>query len=76
MSRCRAPYVSSRVLVARAIDLPAPWLAAIVPLVPNAATASLEPARTSIGPAEGCAGSIIWRPTCDDHEPAQQQLLQ
>ena len=47
MSRCRASCVSSRVLVGRAIDLLVPWLAAMVPLAPNAATASLEAARTS-----------------------------
>jgi hypothetical protein len=62
MSRCRASCVSSRVLVGRAIDLLVPWLAAMVPLAPNAATASLEGARTTIAPAETPAGPIIGVP--------------
>jgi hypothetical protein len=70
MSRCRASCVSSRVFVGRAIDLLVPWLAATVPLAPNAATASLEAAR-SIAPAETPAGPIIGVPHATDHEPAR-----
>ena len=75
MSRCRASCVSSRVLVGRAIDLLVPWLAAMVALAPNAAIASLEPARTSIAPAETSPGPIIGVPHATDREPAQQQPL-
>ena len=71
MSRCRASCVSSRVLAGRAIDLLVPWLATMVPLAPNAATASLEAARTSIAPAETAAGLIIGVPHATDHEPAR-----
>jgi len=71
MSRCRASCVSSRVLVGRVIDLLVPWLVAMVPLAPNAATASLEAARTRIAPAETPAGPIIGVPHATDHEPAR-----
>jgi hypothetical protein len=71
MSRCRASCVSSRVLAGRAIDLLVPRLAAMVPLAPNAATASLQAARTSVAPAETPAGPIIGVPHATDHEPAR-----
>jgi polysaccharide export outer membrane protein len=38
---------------------------------PNAATASLKAARTSIAPAETAAGQIIGVPHATDHEPAR-----
>jgi hypothetical protein len=38
---------------------------------PNAATASLEAARTSIVPTETAAGLIIGVPHATDHEPAR-----
>jgi len=38
---------------------------------PNAATASLEAARTSIAPTETAAGLIIGVPHATDHEPAR-----
>src|SRR5437762_14375335 len=71
MSRCRVSRVSSRVLVRRAIDLLVPWLAAMVPLAPNAATASLAAARTSIAPAETPAGPRTRVQRATDHEPAR-----
>jgi hypothetical protein len=71
MSRCRASCVSSRVLAGRAIDLLVPRLAAMVPLAPNAATASLQAARTSVAPAETPAGPIIGVPHATDYEPAR-----
>jgi hypothetical protein len=75
MSRCRASCVSSRVLVGSATDLLVLWLAATVPLAPNAATASLGAARTSIAPAATLAGPIIGVPHATVREPAQQHPL-
>lgn len=75
MSRCRASCVASEVLVGRAIDLLVPWLAAMILLAPNAATGSLEAARTNFSPAKTPVGPENWRHTRRTmSSPEQQQL--
>jgi hypothetical protein len=71
MSRCRASCVASGGVVGRAIDLLVPW--AMVPLAPNAATASLATVRTNISPAGSKTDS--WRHTRRTMGQLEQQPL-